>query len=59
LSATITDITRSAQSWRAASQGDTFEEALSNIREAVELYLETLPTGFSTERINVTSATGH
>ena len=24
------------------SQGDTFEEALSNIREAVELYLETL-----------------
>ena len=25
------------------SQGDTFEEALANIREAVELYLETLP----------------
>ena len=24
------------------SQGDTFEEALANIREAVELYLETL-----------------
>jgi predicted RNase H-like HicB family nuclease len=24
------------------SQGDTFEEALSNIREAVELYFETL-----------------
>ena len=24
------------------SQGDTFEEALENIREAVELYLETL-----------------
>ena len=24
------------------SQGDTFENALSNIREAVELYLETL-----------------
>ncbi len=25
------------------SQGDTFEEALENIREAAELYLETLP----------------
>ncbi len=24
------------------SQGDSYEEALSNIREAVELYLETL-----------------
>lgn len=24
------------------SQGDTFEEALANIREAVELYLDTL-----------------
>lgn len=24
------------------SQGDTFEEALANIREAAELYLETL-----------------
>ncbi len=24
------------------SHGDTFEEAMSNIREAVELYLETL-----------------
>jgi predicted RNase H-like HicB family nuclease len=24
------------------TQGDTFEEALTNIREAVELYLETL-----------------
>ena len=25
------------------SQGDTFEEALQNIKEAIELYLETLP----------------
>jgi predicted RNase H-like HicB family nuclease len=24
------------------SQGDTFEEAMSNIKEAVELYLETM-----------------
>lgn len=24
------------------SQGDTFEEAMANIREAIELYLETL-----------------
>ena len=24
------------------SQGDTFEEALSNVKEAIELYLETL-----------------
>lgn len=26
------------------SQGDTLEETLANIREAIELYLETLPT---------------
>ena len=25
------------------SQGETFEEALHNIKEAIELYLETLP----------------
>ena len=25
------------------SQGDTFEEVMANIREAAELYLETLP----------------
>ena len=25
------------------SQGDTFEEIMANIREAAELYLETLP----------------
>ncbi len=25
------------------SQGDTLEEALANVREAIELYLETLP----------------
>ncbi|HEY7389852.1 MAG TPA: type II toxin-antitoxin system HicB family antitoxin [Bryobacteraceae bacterium] len=25
------------------SQGDSLEEALANIREAIELYLETLP----------------
>ena len=27
------------------SQGDTLEEAMANIREAIELYLETLPAG--------------
>jgi predicted RNase H-like HicB family nuclease len=27
------------------SQGDTFEEVMSNIREAAELYLETLTPG--------------
>ena len=27
------------------SQGDTLEETLANIREAIELYLETLPAG--------------
>lgn len=26
-----------------ASQGETFEEALSNIKEAIELYVEDLP----------------
>lgn len=26
-----------------ATQGDTFEEALANLREAVELYLEEFP----------------
>jgi predicted RNase H-like HicB family nuclease len=25
------------------SQGDTVEEAVANVREAIELYLETLP----------------
>ena len=25
------------------SQGDTLEEAIANIKEAIELYLETLP----------------
>lgn len=25
------------------SQGDTFEEVIANIKEAIELYLETLP----------------
>lgn len=27
------------------SQGDSFEEAMENIREALQLYLETLPQG--------------
>jgi predicted RNase H-like HicB family nuclease len=27
------------------SQGDTLEEAIANIKEAIELYLETLPEG--------------
>jgi predicted RNase H-like HicB family nuclease len=26
------------------SQGETLEEAMANIKEAIELYLETLPT---------------
>lgn len=34
------------------SQGDTFEEVLSNIREAAELYLETLNAD---ERTNLLS----
>ncbi len=29
-----------------ASQGDTIEEALANLREAVELYLEEFPMTF-------------
>ena len=32
------------------SQGDTFEEAIANIREAIELYLETL-TPFDSNRV--------
>lgn len=27
------------------SQGDTFEDAMDNIREAITLYIETLPRG--------------
>jgi predicted RNase H-like HicB family nuclease len=27
------------------SQGNTLEEAIANIKEAIELYLETLPSG--------------
>jgi predicted RNase H-like HicB family nuclease len=27
------------------SQGDTLEETIANIKEAIELYLETLPEG--------------
>lgn len=34
------------------SQGDTFEEALTNIREAVELYLETLSPEEQRERLS-------
>jgi predicted RNase H-like HicB family nuclease len=34
------------------SQGDTFEEAMSNIREAVELYLETLSPEEARERLS-------
>jgi predicted RNase H-like HicB family nuclease len=34
------------------SQGVTFEEALSNIREAVELYLETLSPEEARERLS-------
>ena len=41
------------------SQGDTFEEALQNIKEAIELYLETLPederTQFLSHEIYTTS----
>jgi predicted RNase H-like HicB family nuclease len=28
---------------RCQSQGDSLEEAINNIKEAIELYLETLP----------------
>lgn len=31
------------------SQGDTFEEAMANIREAIELYLETLTSSASNQ----------
>lgn len=34
------------------SQGDTFEEARTNIQEAVELYLETLTQAEITERLS-------
>lgn len=34
------------------SQGDTFEEAMANIREAVELYLETLSPEEARERLS-------
>jgi predicted RNase H-like HicB family nuclease len=34
------------------SQGATFEEALANIREAVELYLETLTPEEARERLS-------
>jgi predicted RNase H-like HicB family nuclease len=34
------------------SQGDTFEEALANIREAVELYLETLSPDERRDRLS-------
>jgi predicted RNase H-like HicB family nuclease len=34
------------------SQGDTFEEALANIREAVELYLETLSPDEQRDRLS-------
>ena len=34
------------------SQGDTFEEALQNIKEAIELYLETLPEDERTQYLS-------
>ena len=34
------------------SQGDTFEEAMANIREAIELYLETLSPEEARERLS-------
>jgi predicted RNase H-like HicB family nuclease len=34
------------------SQGDTFEEALSNIKEALELYLETMSQEEIKEALN-------
>jgi predicted RNase H-like HicB family nuclease len=34
------------------SQGDTFDEALANIREAVELYLETLSPDERRDRLS-------
>ena len=34
------------------SQGETFEETMANIREAVELYLETLSPEEASERLS-------
>lgn len=34
------------------SQGDTFEEAMANIREAIELYVETLTPQERSERLS-------
>ncbi len=34
------------------SQGDTFEEAMANIREAIELYVETLTPQERIERLS-------
>jgi len=35
-----------------ASQGDTLEEALANLKEAVELFLETASSSEITERLH-------
>ena len=35
------------------SQGATFEEALANVREAVELYVETLTPEEARERLSI------
>ena len=37
-----------------ASQGDTIEEAISNLKEATELYLEEFPINKTTPRILTT-----
>ncbi len=34
------------------SQGDSLEEAIANIKEAIELYLETLPEDEKMERLS-------
>jgi predicted RNase H-like HicB family nuclease len=34
------------------SQGDTFEEAMANIKEAIDLYLETVPREEIEERLS-------
>lgn len=38
-----------------ASQGETIEEALTNLKEATELYLEEFPEAITTSRLMITT----
>lgn len=42
----------------SASQGGTVQEAIDNLREAVELYLEEFPTAFTSAPLVTTFAIG-